>query len=688
MFQVCVDIGGTFTDCVVLDGEGNLSQFKAPTTPSDFAEGVLNALEEAAAGYGQTVEQFISEIELIVHGTTVATNALVTGNWARTAMITTRGFRDIIEIRRALKIETKSMYQPIIPPYEPIVPRYLRFVVDEETRCTGEIARPVDEDELKSVIRKIREEGVEAVAICFINAYTNPENERKAAQICNQEHEEMFVAFSSDVLPKMGEYERESTCVLNACLGPVVSRYLLNLERRLGKAGFSGRLLLMQANQLMQSVPVLARKPVYIIDSGPAAAPAGGAFLGKTLGELNLICIDIGGTTFDASLIRNGEVVLVEGKWLGDERLAIKVVDINSIGAGGGSIARLDSLGLLHVGPQSAAAEPGPACYGRGGKEPTLTDAAVLLGYIPSDYFLGGKLRLDVDLARTAVNKIADGMNMTIEKAAQAILTTVNSEMADAITQISTRKGYDLRDFSLLAVGGGGPLCGAFLAELLGIQKVIIPEFAASFSAWSMLSLDIGRDYLRPYICPLSAANARAINQLYEEMITEALGEFKALNLQRQDLIITKSADVRYLQQYHEVELALPAGDITSGDIEQIPGEFHKKHEELYTFSLPWVPVEFRNLRLIARNRWHKIEMSRIAQGTKSPLKALKRKRMCLFNGNHIETPIYDSHRLKSGNVIQGPAVIEKPAAAVVIPHGFRCNIDEYGNYIIKRTLK
>jgi len=685
MYKVCVDIGGTFTDCVVLDDEGNLFEFKAPSTPTDFSMGVLDALEEAAAAYSKTREGFVGEIELIVHGTTVATNALVTRNVARTAMITTEGFRDIIEMRRSLKIETKSMYEAFIPPYDPIVPRYLRFTVDEETRYTGEITKPLNEDEVKNVIEKIRKEGVEAVAICFINSYANPENERKAAQICERELPDVFVTYSSEILPKMGEYERESTCVISACVGPVVSRYMLSLEERLKEAGFKGQLLIMQANQYTQSVSAVKRKPVYLMGSGPAAAPAGGAYLGNILGESNLITVDMGGTTLDASLIKDGEVALAAGKWLGDERVGVKVVDVNSIGAGGGSIAWIGPLGLLRVGPQSAGAEPGPVCYTKGGEEPTVTDAAVILGYIPSDYFWGGKLKLDVDLAKSAVKKIADRMSMTIEQAAQAIFTTVNSNMANGVSEISTRKGYDVRDFSLLAFGGGGPLCGAFIAGLLDMQKVIVPKFAASFSAWSMFSLDIGRDYVRSYISPLSSASPDAMNQLYQEMVAEALTEFEVLGVSKQDIIVSKYADVHYHGQYHEVEMGLNAGEIASRDIEQLAEEFHQRHEELYTFSMPWVPIELRNLRLIAKVGVQKIEVKKIAAGTKDASEALKRKRPCFFNGGYVDAPIYDSAKLKSGNIIPGPAVVEEPVTTLVIPEGFNCSIDEYGNYILRR---
>lgn len=685
MLKACIDIGGTFTDCVILDEKGNLAEFKTPSTPTDFSQGVINALGEAASSHSQNLEEFISEIELIVHGTTVATNALVTRNVARTAMITTEGFRDIIEMRRALKIETKSMYEAFIPPYEPIIPRYLRFTVEEETLYTGEIARPLDEDKLKTIVEKIKKEKVEAVAICFINSYVNQANEIRAAEICRQELKNVFITTSSDILPKMGEYERESTCVVSACVGPIVSRYMNSLEERLRGAGFKGQLLIMQANQFTQSVPSVIKKPVYLLGSGPAAAPPGSAYLGKFINEPNIVTADMGGTTLDAALIKNGEVLLAAGRWFNDDKVGVKVADVSSIGAGGGSIAWFDSLDLLHVGPQSAAAEPGPACYNKGGTEPTVTDAAVVLGYLPTDFFCGGRVPLDMELAREAIKKIADHMHISIEEAAQAIFTTVNHNMSDEISRISTKMGYDIRDFSLLACGGGGPMCGALWAELLKCKNVIVPNHTSSFCAWSMFTLDIGRDYLRSYIRQLDEASPDEINSLYHEILQEALTELKGLNVSREDLTLAKSADLRYQGQYHEVEMELPTTDIASKDLEQLASKFQKKHEELYTFALPWVPIEIRNLRLIAKVKGRKLSLAKIPKGGKASSKALKRKRTCYFDSKFVETPVYDSEKLEAGNMISGPAIIEVPTTTVVIPHDYQCRVDDYNNYIIMR---
>ncbi|KUO74347.1 MAG: hypothetical protein APF81_10190 [Desulfosporosinus sp. BRH_c37] len=686
MYKVCVDIGGTFTDCVVSDDQGNLGQFKAPSTPKNFEQGVMDALREAAEGYGQTPEQFIGQIELLVHGSTVATNAVVTRNLVKTAMITTKGFRDIIEMRRANKIETKSMYDALIPPYDPIVPRYLRYVMEEETRYDGKVTKPINRGELKIIIERLKKEKVEAVAVCFINSYANPENEKTTAELLRQFlGDDVFITYSADILPTMGEYERMSTAVVSASVGPIVSIYTTALEKNLEASGFKGQLLIIQANQLAQSVTALKRKPVYLIGSGPSAAPAGGVFLGNILGESNFLCGDMGGTTFDGSVIHKGEVSLTAGYWLGEERVGIKAVDVVSIGAGGGSIGWVNSLGLLQVGPQSAGADPGPCCYNRGGTEPTVSDSAVVMGYIPADEFWGGKMKLDVGLAKAVLKKVADPLGMSIEEASQAIFTTVNSNMADGITEISTKKGFDVRDFSLLAFGGATPLSAMFIADLLNINKVIIPRFAPTFSAWSMFCLDIGRDYVRSYICPTSNANPSDINHLYEDMIKEALKEFAALNVSREGLTLIKSADVRYAGQYHEVEMTFPEGDITAQDIEKLTAEFHKKHQELYTFSMPWVPVEFQNVRLIGKSKGQKITMATIEAGTADASEALKPKRLCYFNGQYRETNIYDAEKLKAGNEISGAAIIEHPLMTTVIPEGWQCSVDEYGNYIARR---
>jgi N-methylhydantoinase A len=685
MFKVCIDTGGTFSESIVLDDLGELHEFKTATTPRDFSKGVLKTLKEASTHYKITLKEFLKQTEWIIHGTTVSTNALVQRKLSRTALITTAGFRDIIEMRRSLKIETKSMYDAFIPPYEPIVPRYLRFGVEEKTNSRGEIIKPVAEAALKQVIEKIKQEKVEAVAICFINSYANPENEIKAADICKKYLDGVYVTYSSDILPKMGEYERESTCVISASVGPIVSKYLNGLQEKLKTSGFRGQLLMVQANQYVQSVPAIVRKPVYLTGSGPAAGPAGAVHLGKLIGERNFLTGDMGGTTWDAAVVKNGQVSLKNGDWLGDDRLGIKVADVVSIGAGGGSIGWLNPLGLLQVGPQSASAEPGPACYGKGGTLPTVTDAAVVLGYLNPDNFCGGKIKLNVHLARTALETLARPLQMTLEEAAQAMFFTVNSNMADCIAEISTRKGYDVRDFSLLAVGGGGPLCGVFIADILGMPRTVVPRFGASFCAWSMFFLNIGRDYLRSYLHKVDEADPREINRLYEDMVREAALDFKGFNVGKEELIIEKSVDARYQGQYHMLEIKLKSTEISRTNMSRMITEFHQIHKELFTFSLPGIPVEVTNLHLTAKIKPPSIQVKKIAEGTASPEPALIGRRKCYFNKRMSDTPIYNGLKLKAGNVISGNAIIEEPTTTTVIPSGYVCTVDRYGNYNIVR---
>jgi len=686
MYKVCIDTGGTFTDCVVSDAGGALSEFKSPSTPPNFSQGVMDVLEEAAAAHSSGLQQFLHDTEYIIHGTTAATNALVTRNVARTAMITTQGFRDILEMRRSLKIETHSMYEAFIPPYEPIVPRRLRFVVEEETLPSGEIVKPVNADELKQVIARIKAADCQSVAICFINSYMNDANEKFAAQICKQELPETFICFSSDILPKMGEYERESTCVICACLGPIVNDYMRSLESSLKAAGFQGQLHIIQANQYAQSVEAVLRKPAYLMGSGPAAAPAGAAFLGTFIGRQNFITADMGGTTLDSALVIDGQVLLTPGMWIKDDRLGFKVVDVNSIGAGGGSIGSINALGLLQVGPQSAGADPGPVCYGKGGQDPTVTDAAAILGYLNAENFWGGKMKLDVARARESLLPISEKLEMSIEASAEAMLATVCSNMADGISEISTRRGFDVREFALLAIGGGGGLCGVAIAEILGVDDIIVPKFSSSFSAWSMFALDMGRDYLRSYFSHATTCDIALMNQLFSDMMQEAFADFQALYVSDQDVIFEKSLDARYADQYHELEMPLPQGEITEAHIRNLDAAFHGKHEELFTFSMDWVPVEIRNLRLIARVKAEKKALPFLAQGTEDPAAALRDRRECFFQGGFRMTVIYDGALLKAGNLFSGPSIIEEPTTTVVIPEGFQCRVDDYGNYIIRKN--
>mgnify|MGYP001598136971 CR=1 FL=1 len=522
MYRVCVDVGGTFTDCLVLEEKGELRQFKSPTTPQDPSLGFLACLEKAAQHFRQPLATFLAEVDLLIHGTTLATNTLINENGAKTGLITTKGFRDIIEIRRGYKNIRVSMYNVFVPPYKPLVPRRYRMEVEERVLDSGEISTALNEDEVRAASAKLKEAGMESLAICFLHSYVNPQHERRAAEIAKTNFNGGYVTSSHDILPVWREFERFSTTVVSAYVGPVVERYLKALVKRLEDSGFRKNLLLMLSSGLVETVAHCTPRAVLLIGSGPAAAPAGANYLGQAVDHQNLLSIDMGGTSLDVCLIREGEIPTTTESWVGEERVAVKMVDIHSAGAGGGSIAWIDSLGLLRVGPHSAGAEPGPACYSKGGKNPTVTDADLLLGYVPADFFLGGEIQLSPERAEEAVKQVAHPLGMTVAQAAQAIFTTVNSFMADQITEVSTKLGYDIRDFALVGGGGAGPVHAAAIAELLSIPTVVIPSIAAAYSAFGMFAMDIGRNFARSYICGAKRIDSERVKQLYREMEAEA----------------------------------------------------------------------------------------------------------------------------------------------------------------------
>ena len=687
MVSIAIDVGGTFTDCLVLDGRGHLGQFKSPTTPDDPSRGFMNSLEKAARHAAKDPRDFIGEVDVIIHGTTLATNALLTERGAKLGMLTTEGFRDELEIRRGFKNIRTSMYNLAVPPYKPLVRRYLRLPVRERTLYSGAIETPVELSSVSAALDKFEAEGVQAIAVCFLHSYANPENERKAAQMCRDRFgDRVYIATSHDILPVSGEYERFSTTVVSAYIGPIVSDYLLALEDRLTEMGFTGNLLMVSSDALVQSAAHSRRQAVTLINSGPAAAPTAAHFFGRLLGHEDLISIDMGGTSLDASLIRHGEIPTTTESWVGDERVAIKIIETHSIGAGGGSLAWIDSLGLLRVGPQSAGSAPGPACYGRGGEKPTVTDADVLLGYVPADYFLGGEIKLDAERARRAILTIAEPLKMTESEAAQAIFRIVNSLMADQVIEMSTKRGYDVRDFALIVGGGAGGVHGAYIADLLGIPRVIIPKYAALYSAFGMFAMDMGREYSQSCLVRADKLDPERLEDLYGELAEKATADLKESHVDESEPVSTRTAQIRYVGQFHDIEVALPGTLRSPEDIRQVVETFHARHKELYKFDLPARAIEFRTCSLRATlARKLDLKLMPLAQGQIDPGAAWKRMRRCLFGGDWIDTPCYDGQRLFAGNVIPGPAIIEEEATTIVVPDGFDCAVDTSGSYLLTR---
>jgi len=685
MYRVCIDVGGTFTDCLVLDPESQLRQFKAPTTQPDPSMGFMAALAKAAAGYDLDLAAFVGQVELIIHGTTLATNTLINRNGAKTGLITTDGFRDIIEIRRGFKNVRTSMYNVFVPPYEPLVERYLRLEAEERVLFDGTVHTPLLEEDVIAAVEEFRRRGIESVAIGFLHAYANPDHERRASEIAKTSLPDAYVTTSHEILPVWREYERFSTTVVSAYCGPAVERYLRALQRRLAEAGFRGQLLLMGSDGLVETVEYCIPRVVYLIGSGPAAAPAGARFLGQGIGTEDILSVDMGGTSFDICMIRAGEVPTTTESWVQDERVAIKMVDIQSGGAGGGSIAWVDQLGLLRVGPKSAGGDPGPAAYGKGGTAPTVTDADLVLGHVPADFFLGGEIPLDRVAAERAIATVAEPLGMSGVDAAEAIRTTVDAYMADQITEVATRRGNDVRDFTLVAGGGAGPVHAASIADLLHIPRVVIPPIAATYSAFGMFAMDVGRNYARSYISRVGQLDVDRINRLYAEMEGEAVAGFATLGVAPDAVTFRRTADLRYVGQFHEVEVEVPSDELDDAAIHEAVANFHRRHEALYTFNMPFQTVEVLTFRLRATTPKAPFELRQLARGDGDPSAAFKRVRTCRFDGRNIETPVYDGAVLEAGDRFEGPAIIEETTTTVIIPPRYSGEVDAFRNYVLTR---
>jgi len=683
--RVCVDVGGTFTDCLVMDQTGLLQKFKASTTPTDPTDGFMNAMSKAARHYGVGIDEFLGQIEVLVHGTTLATNVLLTGRGAKVGMLTTKNFRDMLEIRRAIRPIDVSLYNLFIPPNRPLIPRSRRIGIEERTLYTGEIATALDQKGVADAALKMKAQGVESIAVCFLHSYANPANELRAAAICREVAPGTLVTTSHETLPVWREFERFNTTAVGAYVGPAVANYLSSLEGALKASGFRGTFLMMLANGLVQNIHQCMHRPVFLLHSGPAAAPSGAVHLGRHLGDDKLLSIDMGGTSFDVCMVSHGEIPTTTEHWESDQRVAIKMVDISSIGAGGGSIAKIDSLGLLRVGPESAGADPGPACYGRG-SEATVTDANLVLGYVPADFFLGGEMTIDLDASRRAMKPFVERLGMGEKDVAEAIFRTVNANMAHKITEVSTKRGHDVRDCVMIAGGGGGPIHAGFIADSLGVRKVVVPSVAALYSAFGMFAMDIGQDYARSFISRATSIDLEAINRIYGELESEALASSKAHGVAAKDVAYKRTVDMRYVGQFHEVEVDISNGVLTQEHIDGAVAYFGRRHEELYTFSMPWKPVEILTLRLKATTRRAPFSLPEVRGGSKDPAPALKRRRVCRFGGRDVDTPVYDGEKVLAGNIIPGPAVIEETTTTVVIPETYACTVDQYKNYVLTRV--
>jgi N-methylhydantoinase A len=676
--RAAVDIGGTFTDLVYLDEESrDVGLAKSSTTPGRFEEGVMDAVGQVELG----------AVSFLAHGTTVIINALTERRGATTALLTTRGFRDVLEIQRANR---PDLYNLTYAKPRTFVPRRLRFEVTERMSYKGEALTPLDEESVRAAVAEARRQGAEAVAICFLHSYANDEHERRAAEIVRSEWPEAAVTASHELTSEWREFDRTSTAVLDAYVKPVASQYLGRLAERLSEAGIpDGACYAMQSNGGVSRFGLAGRTPINLIESGPVGGVIGAAAIGELLGEENLITLDIGGTTAKASLVERGAIRLTSDYHI--ERtptfagypVKVPVVDIVEIGAGGGSIAWLDPAGALKVGPQSAGADPGPASYGWGGTEPTLTDANVVAGRINPDYFLGGQIALDPERARTALGPIAEALEVSVEEAALGVIRLANANMINLLKLVSVRRGRDPRDFAIVAFGGGGSMHATALARELRVPRVIVPPAPGHFSAWGMLLSDLRHDLVQTRFARADTADLAELTGLWGELEERLRATFADEGVEGSRLGFVRTADMRYSGQEHTVNVPIPDGVLGEAERAEIERRFHDLHEQLYTFRQP-SPVEFVNFRLSGLGAVSKPGLRRIAANGR-PESALKGTRDVDFDelGRH-ESRIYERERLGAGAELEGPAVIEEPAASTVVFPGQRLRVDVLGNLIVE----
>jgi len=683
-FKIGIDVGGTFTDLAVADPAGKIYFTKTLSTPGNEADGVIRGIAKAGGHFGESLDDFLKHTDLIVHGTTTATNIMLQFNGAKVGLITTKGFRDEIEIRRGIK---ESMFDVMLEPPYPIVPRRQRLGVTERCDYRGEVITPLDEEEARRVVGQLRALGVDTFAVCFLFSFLNPAHEERVGAIIHEECPGAYVSLSSRVLPRVRDFERVSTTAVNAYVGPGLARYLRQLRERVQSSGYREDLLIMQSNGGVAAAEQCGERGVYALFSGPAAGIAAASFIGDLIGYKDLITVDMGGTSYDVCLIKSGRPTITTDSWVSRYRIAAPMIDIHSIGAGGGSIAWIDQGGALRVGPQSAGANPGPACYGFGGVEPTVTDADLILGYLNPEYFAGGEIKLDRERAAEALMKrIGRPLNMTLEEAAHAIYRVVNNSMSNGIRVVSVQRGYDPRDFALMAFGGAGGVHAAIQATDLGIPTLIIPKAASVLCALGDLIADAKITETRSFISSVDDLDLEEMNRALAELIRA--GMEKLPKTSNQNVEIHRYVEMRYCGEVHEVSVPIRGltARVSRQNVRATVKDFHDLHEQLYAYRDVNNPVEILNLRVDVIGKIPQPQIEEAAFEGEDPSGALKNRRPVYFSqyGKYVDTPVYDGMRIRPGNVFVGPCVIEESFTTIVIQPGQEAMLDRYFNYIVE----
>ena len=684
-WRVGVDSGGTFTDICLFDEEsGAIAVWKVPSTPDDPSRGIASGVEDATRRFCPDAgEKPASVIRYFGHGTTVATNALIQHRGTMVGLITTTGFRDLLEIGRQKR---PSLYDLFADKPQTLIPRHLRMEVAERVRHTGAVETPLDADAVRAAARKLGEAGVGAVAICFLYSFVNPEHERGAKAIVEAELPGAFICASHEIAPEFREFERLSTAVVNAYLGPVMHRYIGRLALRLKELGLGVAPHLTQSNGGVIGFEAAAAKPVRTVLSGPSTGVVGAQAIGRLAGFEDIITFDMGGTSTDVALLKSGQAKLASEAIVHGYPLKAPMLDIHTVGAGGGSIAYVDSGGHLKVGPQSAGADPGPVCYGRGATEPAVTDANVVLGTLNPVHLLGGRMAVRRDLAEQAIGVLAERLGLTAMDTAQGILSVVTANMMRAIRVISVQRGHDPRDYALMAFGGAGPLHAARLARELEIRRVIVPRNPGILCAMGLLLTDLRADFAATRLLPLVPDSLPEIAAAFAMIGAQAEDWFEAEAIPAETRRVVRTVDMRYAGQNYELAIPLPDGPVGPGTLGVLASGFEDAHRRLYGFTADGEAVQFVTFRIEAAGLVPKAAFTAKPAAGADASGALREHRQVWFpeSGGFVSCPVYERERLWHGNCFEGPAIIEQMDSTTVVLPGMTARIDAYDNLILE----
>jgi len=686
-YRLGIDAGGTFTDFVIADrATGVTKLFKSLSTPANPTQAIENGLKLISNDLGLSPEQIVSNCDLCINGTTVGLNALITHRGGKTGLICTAGHEDSIEIRNGHK-EDGFRYDPEYPAAVMLAPRYLRRGVRGRVISDGSVRTPLHEEDVVAACELFKREGVESVAISFVWSVLNPAHEERAAQIVREMLPDVILTVGSELYPQIREYTRTSTSILNAYLAPVMRKYVASVDAYFKSLGAVQPVRYFQSNGGLAIGQVMTDRSVYAINSGPASAPQAGLYVCAPFGKKNVITIDMGGTSFDITLTKDGQTNLNKNIDFLRYRIGVPMIQVETLGAGGGSIGWIDSLGVLQVGPQSAGAQPGPACYGQGGTEPTISDANLVLGYLSPEGLLGGSLPLDLEKARAAVAKIAGPLDLSIEQAAYGMFTIVNNNMVNGIRRVSVERGFDPRDFVLVGAGGATAAHITALAREIGIETIVLPKLASGLCAFGQIISDVKYNYMATAPARLDNQDSyRRLDELFK--VVEAKGVKHLLDdgFLRDKIEARRSLEMRYVGQVHECTVDIDTFEINADTIDRIKEAFHRRHEQLYTYSERHSLVEVVNIESTVYGLIDKPETPAVGEGKRAD-EALKGRRNAIFvaSGEGVPTPVYDGGALGAGAEIQGPAIIEETTTTIVIEPGWTAMLHGSGSYVITR---